>query len=102
MTGEEYRARFLAALAAERYAAEEKRRLANVNVADDALSPELRAALRTALERPASLLDDETLAVVVEFLDGSRTGDGQYLLLDDDGSEHPRRQLDAGDSQSLS
>lgn len=102
ITGEEYRARFLAALAAERYAAEEKRRLANVNVADDALSPELKAALRAALDRPASLLDDETLAVVVEFLDGSRTGGGQYLLLDDDGSERLRRELDAGDPPSES
>lgn len=78
ITGEEYRARFLAALAAERYAAEEKRRLARVNVADDALSPELRAALRAALESPATGLDDDTLALVVEFLDGSRTSGGQY------------------------
>lgn len=96
MNGEEYRARFLAALAAERYAAEEKRRLANVSVADDALSPELRAALRAALERPASLLDDETLAVVVEFLDGSRTSTGQYLLLDDEAAQELRRELDDG------
>lgn len=102
ITGEEYRARFLAALAAERYAAEEKRRLANVNVADDALSPELQAALRAALERPASLLDDETLAVVVEFLDGSRTSGGQYLLLDDDDSETLRRELDAGEGDPQS
>jgi hypothetical protein len=78
ITGEEYRARFLAALAAERYAAGEKRRLANVNVADDAL------------------------AVVVEFLDGSRTSGGQYLLLDDDGSESLRRELLAGDAPSES
>lgn len=96
ISGEEYRARFLAALAAERYAAEEKRRLAKVHVVDSALSPELKAALRAALERPASLLDDEMLAVVVEFLDGSRTSSGQYLLLDDDGSERLRRELDAG------
>jgi hypothetical protein len=102
ITGEEYRARFLAALAAERYAAEEKHRLASVNVEDDALSPELKAALRAALERPASLLDDETLAVVVEFLDGSRTSGGQYLLLDDNGAERPRRELDAGDPQNES
>ena len=97
LTGEEYRARFLAALAAERYAAQEKRRLARVNVADDALSPELKAALRAALESRAPALDDETLAMVVEFLDGSQTSGGQYLLLDDDGSERLRRQLDAGE-----
>jgi len=102
ISGEEYRARFLAALAAERYAAEEKRRLANVRVADAALSPELRAALRSALESPASLLDEETLAVVVEFLDGSRTSGGQYLLLDDDGAERLRRELDADDAQNES
>ena len=98
ITGEEYRARFLAALAADRYAAEEKRRFANVKVADDALSPELKAAL----ERPASLLDDETLAAVVEFLDGSRTSGGQYMLLEADDSERLRRELNAGYPQNES
>jgi len=102
ITGEEYRARLLAALAAERYAAEEKRRLADMNVADDALPSELKAALRAALERPASLLDDETLAVVVEFLNGSSTGGGQYLLLDYDGAQRLHRELDVRDPPSES
>ncbi|TPW78388.1 hypothetical protein [Schumannella sp. 10F1B-5-1] len=81
ISGDEYRGRFLSALAAERYAAEEKRRLARVRVADEALSPELRVALRAALVKPAIELDEETLAVVVEFLNGSQIEGGPYLLL---------------------
>ena len=93
VSGEEYRARLLAALAAEKYAAEEKRRLVNVYVADDALPPELQAALRIALERPASMLDPEILAIVVEFLDGSQTGGSQYVLLDVSGNERRGHEL---------
>ncbi len=93
MDGEEYRARFIAALAAELFAADEKRKLAAVEVADDALSPELRAALRESLERPASLLDEDKLALVVEFLGASRA-DSPYVLLPEDEAERIQKELD--------
>lgn len=93
MSGEEYRARLLAALAAEQFAAEQKRRLANVRVEDDALPPELQRAVKAALEGSISSLDEETLAVVVEFLDGARTAEGNYLLLSDAEAEGLRREL---------
>lgn len=81
MSGEEFRARLLSALAAEHYAAQQKRLLASVHVQDDALPDELKSAIKKAIEGDASSLDEHDLARVVEFVGDARTPDGEYQLV---------------------
>lgn len=81
MSSAEFRERFIAALAAEAFAAEQKRILSNARIEADDLSPELKSAIKLVLSGNAYLLDEETLAVVAEILGVSRTADGEYVLL---------------------
>ena len=80
MTSAEFRGRVMEVLAAERFAAEWKKVLVNARIADDDLPPELKRAIKLVLEGNASLLDEEALAIVVKFLTGARTADGEYVL----------------------
>ena len=81
MSSTEFRERFIAALAADAFAAEQKRILSNARIEDDDLSRELKSATKLALAGNAYLLDEEALAVVAEILGISRTADGEYVLL---------------------
>ncbi|MEV4548573.1 hypothetical protein [Nonomuraea wenchangensis] len=80
MSSAEYRQRLIATLAAEAYATDQKRVLANTRIEDGELPPELRRAIMLALDGNSSSLDEETLAVVTKFLRGAVTADGQYAL----------------------
>lgn len=80
MNSAEFRECVMEVLAADRFAAQRKRVLANARIEDDDLPSELTSAIKLVLEGNASLLDEETLAVVVKFLAGDRTADGEYVL----------------------
>ncbi|MFJ5698998.1 hypothetical protein [Arthrobacter sp. NPDC093139] len=80
MSSAEFRERVIEVLAAERFAEERKRVLVNARIEDDDLPPELKSAIKLVLEGSASLLDEETLAVVVKFLAGARIAVGEYVL----------------------
>ncbi|KZE43302.1 hypothetical protein AVW09_00745 [Microbacterium sp. T32] len=86
MSGEEYRARLLSALAAERHAEQQKRLLRDVNVSDEALPADVREAIHLALRTPAPALDEDTLALVVSFLATSSTADVDFVL--DQAADH--------------
>lgn len=80
MSSAEFRERLIAARAAEEFAAEQRRMLSNARIEDDDLPPELKGAIQLVLEGNASLLDEETRAVVVKFLAGARIADGEYVM----------------------
>lgn len=81
LDADEFRARLLAALAAEEFAAEQKRVLAAVHVEDDELPLELQHALALALQVHSSALDRATLALVMKFLGRSGGDDAEYALV---------------------
>ena len=68
MSADEYRARLLAALRAENFAAEQKRLLAIATVDDLMPSPELAEAIQLALTSDFSSLGDDTLRQLQQFL----------------------------------
>ncbi|MFI1950346.1 hypothetical protein ACH437_00540 [Streptomyces xinghaiensis] len=76
MRGAEFRKRLIATLVAEEFAAKQKRILSNARIEYGDLSPELKSAIKSVLERNASLFDEEML----EFLAGARIADGKYVL----------------------
>ncbi|MFD5097889.1 hypothetical protein [Streptomyces albidochromogenes] len=78
MSSEEYRESLIAVLAAEGFAARQKRMLSNAIIQDDDLSPALRSAITLVLEGNASSLDEETREEVVRFLSRARIADGGY------------------------
>jgi len=80
MSGEEYRARLLSALTAERHAEQQKQLLRNVNVSDEALPADVREAIHLALSTPAPALDEDTLALVVSFLATSSIANVDFVL----------------------
>lgn len=80
MSSGEYRERVIAALAADAYAARQREILANARVEDGNLPPELTSAMELVLEGKISSLDQDALAALMKFLDGSQTGDGAYAL----------------------
>ncbi len=81
MSGDEFRARLLAALAAEEFAVEQRRLLATVHVEDNDLPTELKDAIQSALEGRADALDSQTLALVVAFLGGAQVADSEFVLV---------------------
>ncbi|MEA5456732.1 hypothetical protein SPF06_18570 [Sinomonas sp. JGH33] len=81
MTAEQYQAILLSALLADQYAAHLRLVLSNVRVRDDVLPAGLESAIQAALEGPVSSIDKATLASVVELLGGSRTVDGEFMLV---------------------
>lgn len=90
ITVEEYQAILLSALMADQYAARARQVLANVRVRGDALPTELGSAVRAALEGPTPVIDEESLAQVVELLRASRTPDGEFMLVLSDHADEPR------------
>lgn len=81
MSGEEFRARLRLALAAEEFAADQKRLLASVRIDNDALPQELQDAFQAALEGNLASLDPEVLALVMAFLVDVRSAGGEYALV---------------------
>ncbi|MFG3233608.1 PadR family transcriptional regulator [Streptomyces antibioticus] len=80
MSGAEFRERLAAALLAEKFAAEQKGMLRDARIEEGDLPPELQNAIKSVLEGNVSMLDEETLVVVVKFLAGARIVDGEYVL----------------------
>lgn len=78
MSSAEFRERLIVAKAAEEFAAEQRRMLSNARIEDDDVGPELKSAIKLELEGNASLLGEETLAVVVKA--GARIADDEYVL----------------------
>lgn len=68
MTKEEYAARLRYALAAERYAAEQKQLLLGVQIADDDRTPELTAATIAVLEAAPAKTNEKSFIEVMQFL----------------------------------
>lgn len=68
MTKEEYAARLRYALAAERYAAEQKHLLLGVQIADDDRTPELTAATTAVLEAAPAETSEKSFIEVMQFL----------------------------------
>jgi hypothetical protein len=91
MSSAEYRERVIAALAADAYAAWQREILANVRIEDGDLSPELTSAMNLVLEGKIASLDEDALAAVMKFLNGSQTADSAYALSrGEEGRETPR------------
>lgn len=80
MSSAEYRERVIAALAADAYAAWQREILANVRIEDGNLPPELTSAMKLVLEGKIASLDEDALAAVMKFLNGSQTADSAYAL----------------------
>lgn len=80
MSVDDFREYFLRAMAAEQFAAQLKQLLLTVRVQDAELSPELQRAIQLALEGNIAALDEDMLVAVVEFLGGTRSTNGQYVL----------------------
>lgn len=76
----EYREHVIAALAADAYAAWQREMLSNARIEDGDLAPELTSAIKLVLEKNTSSLDEDALAAVMKFLEGSQTADGTYAL----------------------
>jgi len=85
MGADEFRQRLLTALAAERYAADERALLARVQIDDSALPAELQAVFRAVLESPSTTLDETAVAFVIQFLAGVETVDGRFALVEKPG-----------------
>jgi hypothetical protein len=86
VSGAEFRARLLEALAAERYAAAQRRMLASARIEDHDVSPELERAIKLVLEGNTEAVDEATLAEVAVFLRGPRFAtDQRELTRNDDG-----------------
>lgn len=96
MSSAEYRERVMDVLTAERFAAEQKRVLANAQVGEDDLPPGLKSAIKLVLEGNASFLDEETLAVVVNFLGGARIASGEDVLPRNEAIKETPRLTDGG------
>lgn len=101
MTAERYKALLLSALLADQYAARARRILANVRVHDEALPIELESAIRAALSGPTAVVDDATLAQVVELLRDSAVAEGEFLLVPADQVDQPSRSLAVGPTPEL-
>lgn len=80
MSVDDFREYFLRAMAAEQFAAQLKQLLLTVRVQDAELSPELEQAIRLALEGEIAALDEDMIVSIVEFLGGTRSADGEYVL----------------------
>lgn len=76
VTADQYQAALHSALEAEQYAAQMRQVLAQVTVRESAES-----ATQTALEEPASSIDEATLRRAVERLDSNRSVDGEFMLI---------------------
>lgn len=87
MTAEQYQAILLSALLADQYAARARQMLANVRVHDEVLPVELESAITAALNGPEALIDDASLAQVVEILRESKASDGEFVLVRSDQDE---------------
>lgn len=81
MTAEQYQAILLSALLADQYAAHARKMLANVRIHDEALPVELERAIKAALDGPTPVVDDATLAQVVELLRESKAPGGEFVLV---------------------
>ncbi|WP_406043262.1 hypothetical protein OG799_04165 [Micromonospora sp. NBC_00898] len=91
MSTAEFLQRFMAAEVAEQFAAEQRRILSRALRKNDDLAPELESSIKLILAGKSSLLDDEALTEVMNFLQQVRVVDGAPMPLRKGETKKPPR-----------